>query len=158
MVAMDLQRIRKTQLFLKKVLIVQHKLHDCWLWQGARGDHGYGVFPLGPKCGSAHRASYRLFVSDEIGPGLQVCHRCDVRLCVNPSHLFLGTAQENTDDAIAKGRPRGRQAKLFASEIRRMMVAGMSQRSIANCYGVSHTAIQKALARGESVQRSCQPR
>jgi len=54
----------------------------------------------------AHRVSFEVF--EGIDPGdLDVCHRCDVPPCINPHHLFLGTAQDNMRDCFQKGRSGG---------------------------------------------------
>lgn len=58
---------------------------------------------VGGKTVRAHRASYK-FYRGPIPDGLWVLHRCDVRCCINPDHLWLGTHQDNVDDMMAKGR------------------------------------------------------
>ncbi len=81
------------------------KTNSCWLWTGATSKDGYGRFDAG-SIRRAHRFSWAL----HFGPppaGLMVCHHCDVRTCVNPDHLFLGTARDNAQDALAKGRLTG---------------------------------------------------
>lgn len=85
---------------------VEFRDNGCWIWRGKTWANGrYGVvtkLPKPNKSVSAHRMAYQMFNGDPVG--MQVCHRCDVPLCVNPDHLFLGTSQDNMQDALKKGR------------------------------------------------------
>lgn len=83
----------------------------CWLWTGAVTSPGYGaIYRCGGgmrsanKMGLAHRAAWQLTFRSPIPPGMNVLHRCDEPLCVNPSHLFLGTASDNMHDMVSKKR------------------------------------------------------
>lgn len=78
----------------------------CFLWTGPTCAEGrYGRVVWFPKLKMAHRLSYEL-ENGEIPNGLFVCHKCDVKLCVNPDHFFLGTHLDNMRDAAEKGRMR----------------------------------------------------
>jgi len=79
------------------------KTKSCWLWQGAGSKSRYGRLRVENGMVSTHRYSYQLH-KGMIPAGLYVCHTCDRPACVNPQHLFLGTAQDNQDDCVKKGR------------------------------------------------------
>lgn len=77
----------------------------CWDWQDTTGKRGYGKIRINGKHESAHRVSYELFIG-KIPDGMMVCHTCDRPCCVSPFHLFAGTASDNQQDSISKGRHR----------------------------------------------------
>jgi len=87
--------------FLKKV----QKTDTCWLWTASGVPKGYGVIFYQGKQQYAHRVSYLLHVGP-IPEGMQVLHSCDVPRCVNPEHLSIGTALDNSRNMLSKGRHR----------------------------------------------------
>jgi hypothetical protein len=86
------------------------KSDDCWLWTGAIDRGGYGrltvTTDISKRSVSAHYLSWEIHFGPipQRKPRLCVCHKCDVRHCVRPDHLFLGTDKDNVDDAFNKGR------------------------------------------------------
>ena len=125
--------------------------NGCWDWKGSTDRGGYGQIrrKVNGKWTmyKAHRYAYEHFVGP-IGEGLSVCHRCDNPACVNPEHLFLGTAKDNAQDKVMKGRQpivRNRAHKWLDEDtvkaIRQDYVSGMRQIELVNKYGHSRTQI-----------------
>jgi hypothetical protein len=114
----------------------------CWNWTGAITRLGYGHFYFEGRQRLAHRVAWFLRYGERPTEGIQVCHRCDNRRCVNPDHLFLGTHTDNMRDCVAKGRARrasqvGSQntAAIFSDEqVRRILRDGRKLREIADEY------------------------
>lgn len=81
-------------------------LDQCWMWLGALDDDGYGRISHAHKKGRTvrvHRFSFELH-GGTIPSGHSTLHRCDNPTCVNPSHLWTGTYDDNNQDMKAKGR------------------------------------------------------
>ena len=127
----------------------------CWLWTGALSPTDYGLFRAGGAHYRAHRASWEIH-HGPIPASMSVCHRCDVRACVNPAHLWLGSHLENMHDRSSKGRTlRGAQQRaaklddIKVIEARRIHAQGISQRSLARLLGVDQKTLGNAI-RGKS--------
>lgn len=86
----------------------------CWLWTASIGGPGYGQIAYNKKPHTVHRLIWELY-NGPIPKGMFVLHRCDVRRCCNPEHLFLGTPADNTKDMISKGRMRIVRPDTYAS-------------------------------------------
>jgi hypothetical protein len=76
----------------------------CWIWTGAVFKNGYGAVSVDGNATTAHRAMMQSFVGRDAIQGKDICHKCDVRLCCNPAHLFVGSRSENMADCVSKGR------------------------------------------------------
>lgn len=125
---------------------------ECWEWIGPRDKDGYGILHrqfAGETLHRAHRFSYVFHFNVPLEDKL-VCHKCDNPACVNPEHLFLGTAKDNTQDAISKGRalvgvknPNATLSSSQVKEIRNRISRGAKLRTLAIEYGVQYGAISK---------------
>ena len=121
----------------------------CWEWTGATFAKGYGQFSVGHSINlRAHRFSWRLH-HGTIPRGLYVCHKCDNPCCVRPSHLFLGNAKSNYEDARTKGRhacgTKIYRAKLNPNSVRRirkMIARGDAVKGIARKFQIDPVAIR----------------
>jgi hypothetical protein len=133
---------------------VQKQPGGCWLWTGSINKSGYGMIGrnLGhaPKVVQVHRLSWEMH-RGPIPEGVCVLHRCDVRHCVNPDHLFLGTIQDNNRDRDQKGRhkpfkgethPMAKLTALQVVEIKKLLAAGVRCTVIGRCFGVTRMTIQ----------------
>ena len=124
------------------------KTETCWLWVTGLVD-GYGNFMnYNQKTERAHRASYRMFVG-EIPTGKVVMHTCDVRNCVNPKHLRIGTHADNMRDKKEKNRTykahgtENHFAKLTDSDVLKIRELSKTQthQSIADQFNVSQPTV-----------------
>ncbi|MCY0962603.1 HNH endonuclease signature motif containing protein [Streptomyces sp. H27-H5] len=140
------------------------KTDTCWLWKAHKSPTGYGRFKLPGTEGAvvqAHRWSYEHH-HGPVPDGNVVMHTCDVRNCVNPTHLRTGTQGDNLKDMRDKGRhvgnPEGvrewmrtNAPKLtyeLAEELRAEYAkGGISQRELGERYGVSREHARDIIAR-----------
>jgi hypothetical protein len=83
----------------------------CWLWAGAKVS-GYGHITRRSVQIQAHRYAWEL-INGPVPNGKWILHKCDVRACVRPSHLFVGDHKENMLDMRRKGRKLGNNGNLF---------------------------------------------
>jgi len=129
---------------------------ECWEWTASVNTCGYGALGSGKRDGLlvlAHRLAWKL-ASGPVPAGLCVCHTCDNRRCVNPTHLFLGTPADNMADMTAKGREaRGESqglAKLTNVDVRDIRTSfknGIKQSVLARRFEVSRSTIHMVVRR-----------
>ena len=117
---------------------------QCWEWTGSLLGKRYGYFKNNGVASSAHRFAYKYLIGT-IPTDLNVLHKCDNMICVNPQHLFLGTNADNTRDMMEKNRDctknmERKSQKLSIEDVRNIkkrILEGDKNRKIAKDYGVS---------------------
>jgi len=126
-------------------------MEGCWTWSGAVNANGYASFWDGDKTETASRVAWRLFCG-AIPDDLSVLHRCDNPRCVKPSHLFLGTHNDNMADKVLKGRAAklagelNPRAKLTAAAARAIRMSSESTSVLSQRHGINATTIQRIRA------------
>lgn len=128
---------------------------NCWEWQRTQNGQGYGMLRVAGKMVYAHRLAFELS-GRSIPDGLHILHECDNPSCINPNHLLVGTRSKNMADCHARGRSRipsprmkgasNGSAKLTIEAvevIRDGLAAGVTQRQLADRFGVSQTLISR---------------
>ena len=124
---------------------------ECWEWVKTRDKDGYGNLTDHDFNVKAHRFSIKYF--NGLDPkGFHVCHTCDNPSCVNPKHLFIGTARDNVCDMLIKSRDamvgsRNNKAKLKESDVESILLSNAGVAELALLYGVSASTIFRIKSR-----------
>lgn len=130
----------------------------CWEWTASKDGNGYGILWDGVKNSKAHRVSYTMY-KGTIPVGMFACHTCDNPACVNPEHVFIGSALDNNRDAKNKGRghrPRGAKnpkAKLTQEQVDNIRSSGKGASELAHAYPVSRQQLSDILNNKKWVSR-----
>lgn len=149
--------------FFQKVDMGKNDNTCCWNWLGATVN-GYGRFWVGDKAIQAH-----WFLLDAHPPkGMEACHKCDNKLCVRPSHIFIGTRADNMQDCVSKGRLRPQNGNIASRTANKNIPKGeknwQSKMTEAqalrakNCPRKRGAAAKLALEFGVSIQAICNVR
>jgi hypothetical protein len=118
----------------------------CWLWLGSINSKGYAIVWVEGKHRRAARLMWALAHGD-IPAGLEVCHSCDNRLCINPDHLSVATHAENVRQVSERKRWPDRRGEkhhmrlLTVDQVRAIRADSRRHVDIAADYGVSKSTI-----------------
>lgn len=131
---------------------------ECWLWLAASNRvTGYGVFTWETrKTITAHKAAYKLTHECDVR-GRHILHHCDVKLCCNPAHLYMGTSADNARDRVERGLARGGRnigeanprAKLTLAQVGAIKANQVTHREAKQKFGLSGTQYYR-IRNGES--------
>ena len=125
------------------------KTSGCWYWSGTKTKAGYGQINIDGVPVYAHRLSWEIYNKKKIPKGKMVLHHCDNPPCIRPTHIYVGTASDNSKDCIRRGRAKhplrmGEQigtSKLTKIEVKEIRSLYMTRKMLAERYGVSEGTI-----------------
>ena len=149
---MDLTKAEKDRF---NVRVERKGTKECWEWKGAKFATGYGLFSLrrgNRKCFLAHRVSWMIAAGQEVPEKHMICHSCDKKLCVNPSHLYAGTAYQNNMDTVNRGRGNRKQgqkcswSKLTTKNVLYILSSTEKQTALAKRFKVNPATISQIKA------------
>ena len=129
------------------------KSSGCWIWKKKLHKTGYAYCLINGRQTRAHRHAYEL-VNGKIGDGLMVCHTCDNRACINPDHLYAGTARDNRRDGVTHGQNKFKVAEnnfngvvtdAQVSQMFGMRRRGFKLREIAEKFNISRPHVSNIL-------------
>lgn len=134
-----------------------YKTDTCWIWKGSKFVDGYGRMKIGRKITlRAHRLSWEIH-HGKIPKDKMICHKCDVKLCVNPEHIYVGDIHTNARDRVERGRQsttRGSKSgmsKLTERDVLNIRflhkIKKYNQRQLAKKYSVSFGHINNVVLR-----------
>ena len=128
----------------------------CLEWTVNFSPDGYGRVYLKNTTWMAHRVSHHVFVGP-VPDDLLVCHRCDNPRCIEPSHLFLGTSDDNMRDMAAKGRSKRTKflTHLEKQEIQKRYRSGERLADLGRAYNVTPGCIGKSVSAIRAERRKC---
>jgi hypothetical protein len=148
-----------SRIYVEKIVKIKYRFelgfdkgleNECWNWKKSKNKKGYGQFGIGHgTCYPAHRISYELYIG-KIPRNMLVCHSCDNPSCVNPSHLWLGTIQQNNIDRDNKGRfvkqiginhPGCKLTEEIVREIKKRIKTGEPMTYIARDLNINYSTI-----------------
>lgn len=134
--------------------VAKRDANACWEWQASLDTRGYGNFGVPRNDGTgryimqrAHRMAWEFTNGPLLGSGQHLCHTCDNRKCVNPSHLFIGNPQINMQDCAAKGRFNDRKgennprAKVTEDIVRAIRADKLPLSKLMAKYGLPQTTV-----------------
>lgn len=145
--------MKRVRSFSARIEKYTDKSGSCWLWIRATNAKGYGICAEG----LVHRASYKMY-NGPVPEGKYVLHKCDVRNCCNPDHLYVGTQKDNVRDMYernrsnTKGQPPGEKHSLAklkdvqAIELLAKSKAGESIKDLAQQYGIGSTQVRRIVS------------
>lgn len=143
----DPMMIKEKQPYFSPAWDFRGSYQGCWEWTGGLRNKDdqwcqYGAVRIDGKTKLVHRVAYES-VYGSIPEGIEVCHTCDNTLCWRPDHLFLGTRQENTHDAVKKGRMAHKLSEEEVKAIRLAAASGETQHSVARRFGITQSYVSE---------------